>query len=123
MKDEMYGWFMPSETKCKSGAPGDIKEVLRIALNKWRDEYGKPIHIVSGYRSPAYNKKVGGSPSSLHMQGLAADIRLPSNKYDRDWLLTTSFSVGFTGRGFYRSFIHVDLRDIAGLEPAYWVGS
>jgi hypothetical protein len=31
----------------------------------------------SGYRSPAYNASIGGSPTSLHMQGKAADFDGP----------------------------------------------
>ena len=33
-----------------------------------------PIHISSGYRSPALNAAVGGGISSQHMRGEAADI-------------------------------------------------
>lgn len=33
-----------------------------------------PIHVSSGYRSPAVNGAVGGAPSSQHMRGEAADI-------------------------------------------------
>lgn len=33
-----------------------------------------PIHVSSGYRSPAVNGAVGGSPSSQHMHGEAVDI-------------------------------------------------
>lgn len=36
-----------------------------------------PIHINSGYRSPALNAAIGGSGKSAHMQGLAADIVCP----------------------------------------------
>lgn len=39
---------------------------------------GKPIHINSGYRSPAVNRAVGGSPNSAHKFGLAADIICPA---------------------------------------------
>lgn len=45
----------------------NVLEPLRISL-------GKPIRISSGYRSPMLNKAVGGSRSSQHMFGLAADI-------------------------------------------------
>jgi hypothetical protein len=38
---------------------------------------GKPIMINSAYRGPAVNEKVGGSKSSQHMVGCAADIRVP----------------------------------------------
>jgi hypothetical protein len=37
-------------------------------------KYKAKIKLNSAYRSPAVNKKVGGSPSSRHMQGLASDI-------------------------------------------------
>lgn len=38
---------------------------------------GKPVMINSAYRGPAVNEKVGGSKSSQHMIGCAADIRVP----------------------------------------------
>ena len=36
--------------------------------------YGKPIYVNSGYRSEALNKAVGGSKTSQHVLGMAADI-------------------------------------------------
>ena len=42
-------------------------------LQPLRDAKGS-IKISSGYRSPKVNKKVGGSSSSLHCHGCAADI-------------------------------------------------
>jgi hypothetical protein len=46
-----------------------------------------PIQINSGYRSPTVNAAVGGSSSSQHMNGLAADIRplTMSNKELAQW--------------------------------------
>lgn len=46
-------------------------EVVRAVLGN------KPLHIASGYRSPLVNSKVGGSPRSYHMLGLAADFDPP----------------------------------------------
>lgn len=48
-------------------------QLLRDRLCKY---YGKTIHISinSGYRSLKLNKVVGGSKSSAHINGLAADI-------------------------------------------------
>ena len=40
-----------------------------------REHFGKPIHISSGYRSPALNKAVGGSKNSQHVVGQALDIQ------------------------------------------------
>ena len=75
--DPVYGYFMPAETKSKDGAPGDIEDVLQAELNQWREAYGKPIYITSGFRSRAHNRNVGGASNSLHLVGLAADIHLP----------------------------------------------
>jgi zinc D-Ala-D-Ala carboxypeptidase len=38
---------------------------------------GKPIMINSAYRSPEVNAAVGSKPSSQHILGCAADIRVP----------------------------------------------
>ena len=58
--------------------PGDIEiaNMKRLAalLEEVRALVGKPINVSSAYRSPAVNKAVGGSSSSAHMKGLAADI-------------------------------------------------
>lgn len=51
----------------------NITKLSKI-LQQIRDEYGKPIHITSGYRSPAVNKKVGGVFNSDHIYGAAVDI-------------------------------------------------
>lgn len=37
----------------------------------------KPIIVLSGYRSPAVNKAVGGSSTSAHMSGQAVDFICP----------------------------------------------
>lgn len=37
----------------------------------------KPVLISSGYRAPAVNQACGGSPTSAHMYGLAADFTCP----------------------------------------------
>ena len=36
---------------------------------------GEPIIINSGYRSPQFNRKIGGAANSNHLTGCAADIR------------------------------------------------
>ena len=51
-------------------------------LDKVRETYGKPIIVTSGYRPPILNAKVGGSPTSAHKYGLAADIKSKSSLND-----------------------------------------
>ena len=45
-----------------------------------RSRAGRPILINSGYRSPQLNKKIGGVPTSNHLTGCAADIRVDNMK-------------------------------------------
>ena len=47
-------------------------ELVRSALGN------KPIHINSGFRSEAVNRFVGGSVTSVHMLGYAADFTCPN---------------------------------------------
>ena len=49
-------------------------------LEVLRERSGGPIRINSGYRSPQLNKKVGGAPTSNHLTGCAADIRVDNMK-------------------------------------------
>ncbi|MBO5194569.1 MAG: peptidase M15 [Bacteroidales bacterium] len=52
----------------------NIKSLVEDVLQPLRDAYEKPLHINSGYRCPELNSLVGGSPSSQHIKGEAADI-------------------------------------------------
>lgn len=55
---------------------------LSILLQKIRDIYNKPIIITSGYRCEKLNKAVGGSKTSQHRLGQAADIRSVSDSVE-----------------------------------------
>mgnify|MGYP001579234496 CR=1 FL=1 len=50
---------------------------LAGVLEQVRDLLGVPIHINSAYRGPKVNAAVGGSPTSAHMTGQAADFIAP----------------------------------------------
>lgn len=49
-------------------------------LDGVREIYGKPITVNSGYRCPELNKAVGGSATSDHVKGFAADITCSNKK-------------------------------------------
>ena len=55
-------------------------------LQSIRDELHKPIVVTSGFRTPKLNTYVGGSRSSAHLSGLAADITC-KKKEDNEKLL------------------------------------
>ncbi|HEN8711339.1 TPA: peptidase M15 [Pseudomonas putida] len=50
--------------------------LLCDALEQVRALFGLPVIISSGYRSPALNRRIGGSPRSQHLRGLAADFEI-----------------------------------------------
>lgn len=49
-------------------------------LQPLRDALG-PVHVLSGYRPSEVNKMIGGSPTSQHTEGLAADIIVPGKSH------------------------------------------
>jgi hypothetical protein len=74
-----------SETALRMGfdnTPDDeATENLRLLCEKVlqlvRDHYGKGVKVNSAYRSPESNAAVGGSKTSDHCKGQAADIEIP----------------------------------------------
>jgi hypothetical protein len=74
-----------SQTAARKGinntpGPKEIEALTRTAqtMEDVRTILGnKPVLISSGYRSPKLNKAIGGSSTSAHMSGLAADFSCP----------------------------------------------
>ena len=58
-------------------AVANLKLLAEKVLQPIRDHYNKAIRINSGYRSINLNIAVGGSRSSDHCKGYAADIEIP----------------------------------------------
>jgi zinc D-Ala-D-Ala carboxypeptidase len=54
----------------------NLRRLVVNVLQPLRDIVGRPVSINSGYRSPALNRAVGGSTTSQHSHGEAADIRV-----------------------------------------------
>lgn len=82
MKYFSFQEFERSETAYKHGidntapesARKNIAALVDKVLDPLREAWGKPITVTSGYRCPQLNKIVGGSATSHHMRGMAADI-------------------------------------------------
>lgn len=131
--------FLLKEFNCHNGTPPpanfpetirdtiEFLERLRLLLNfklmeitgEWRDV---GITVVSGYRTEAYNKKVGGANQSRHVTGQAADVK-PTIAYDAKFkysdfcklaeIVAKSFPTRPYRMGFYPAkgagaWIHVD---------------
>jgi uncharacterized protein YcbK (DUF882 family) len=73
---------------------------------------GRPLRIVSGYRSPATNQAVGGARNSQHLQGRAADIPVGRATVEQ---AAAAGAVGIGERGGWA--VHVDTRPG---PPARW---
>jgi zinc D-Ala-D-Ala carboxypeptidase len=54
----------------------NLRRLCETALEPLRELVGKPISVNSGLRVPALNKAIGGSSTSAHVRGLAADIEV-----------------------------------------------
>jgi hypothetical protein len=58
-------------------AEAHLKLLCDNILQPVRNHYGKGVKINSAYRSPESNAAVGGSKTSDHCKGMAADIEIP----------------------------------------------
>lgn len=62
----------PGETEI-----GNLRVLCERVLQPVRDHFAKGVKVNSGYRSPEVNAAVGGSKTSDHCRGQAADIEIP----------------------------------------------
>ena len=83
-------------------------------LEKLRDYGGFTVHINSGYRSPSYNRKIGGASKSQHTLGTAADIVVKKNgkTVSAKKICCLCQDLGFKGVAYIsESAVHVDMRN------------
>jgi len=122
--------FTPYWSRVKNGVKNSIPheslwpnivQTLIIA-DEVRHKLGAPMAVTSSYRSPAYNKAVGGAPASLHLRFNALDLSCSSPAKAaaiadslRGKVFANPTSGGGTfifagGIGTYPSFVHIDTR-------------
>lgn len=105
------------EEEFRSKGDGSVRLEARLV---WHLELlrarkgGRPLRIISGYRDPAHNKRVGGATQSRHLHGDAADI--PAGYAT----VEDARAVGFTGIGRRGPWaVHVDMRPGPRREWSY----
>jgi uncharacterized protein YcbK (DUF882 family) len=113
--------FSISEFNCKDGSKMPSEVYLNIVklvgqLQFLRDYTGRAITVNSAYRSPEHNSKIGGSLSSQHLLGKAADITIEGLKPAEVYrLIDELIDMGLMlqgGLGLYekKGFVHYDIR-------------
>lgn len=119
--------FKLTEFNCNDAAKTPVPEAIRgnvqqvmEQLEVLRAELGKSISVNSGYRTVEHNKAVGGESNSLHLCGMAADIRAdgitPSTVHSTIEKLIAAGKMKQGGLGIYNTFVHYDIRG----EKARW---
>ena len=92
-----------------------ILNVLHLARNLQvlRSHVNKRTTISSGYRTPVYNKSVGGKSRSKHLKAEAGDIVIkgmtPKEVYDTILELIAMGKMDDGGLSLYDTFVHYDI--------------
>lgn len=107
--------FKVKEFACKDGSDTILIDVgfVQTHLQDIRTHFGVPVTINSGYRTPTYNKKVGGAKNSYHVKGRAFDIVVKGHIPEE--VARYAQKLGINGIIQYNSFVHIDSR-----ESKYW---
>lgn len=103
----------PNGLRFRDPAQDHLHPDLKAALAGTSAEFGRDLKINSGYRDPAYNRKVGGAKSSYHTRGQAADVDLSGlSPVERQKFVAEMTQRGAGGFITYdgNDSIHVDMR-------------
>ncbi|MBN1311986.1 MAG: peptidoglycan-binding protein [Anaerolineae bacterium] len=105
--------------KVSSSAVKENVRRLMWKLEALRKKAGNsPVNINSGFRNTTCNTSVGGASNSMHLYGVAADIRVSGKTpYQVQALAKTC---GFSGIGRYTTFVHVDSRMEYPYGSQFW---
>ena len=118
--------FQVRELRCRDGSDTVmVDETLTVVLQCIREHFGKSVTITSGYRTAAHNAAVGGTKSSQHLLGRAADIRVQGVSVEDVATYAESLMPDWGGVGRYpvkagraTGWVHMDTRT----DKARWRG-
>ena len=68
--------FSPAEIACRGTGSIRVHEEALDRLQALRERLGKPLIVLSAYRSVQHNRAIGGAPRSKHHDGTAFDIAM-----------------------------------------------
>ena len=108
-------------------AEAHIVELVDILLDPLREAWGGPLIVTSGYRCPELNRAVGGSATSAHTAGWAADLVPDSDdprgvqglvNFTAEWLTATGlpFDQMIDERSGGSRWLHIGIRNLKGRQ-------
>lgn len=116
-----YPNFDETEFRCSETGECRMTADFMRRLQALRDEYGKPLTITSGYRSPNHSIETSKQQPGVHTRGLACDIGVSG--HDAYEILKLALKHGFTGIGIKQKgsgrFLHLDTFT-GGPRPNIW---
>ncbi len=94
------------------GASREYRRLCLLYLEPLRDRFGE-VAVISGHRSVAHNRAVGGVTGSYHLyvagrHGVAADVRCAEGNPHEWRRFLEPLQPG--GLGVYTTHVHVDTR-------------
>lgn len=96
------------EVVCKCKCGHTLTTSFFNTMNDFREEYGKPMIILSGARCLDHNKKVAGAPNSSHIEGRAVDVeRTPALEKFCTEANLERFGLYMEDLAFTKSWIHL----------------
>lgn len=119
MRVQLTDNFYLDEFTCKDESDISqevLKNIIELADNMQdiRDTLKASITVNSGYRSPDYNKSIGGAKRSQHLLGIACDFTVKGYTPNEVADLVESLMIGGHivngGLGRYNNFTHYDIR-------------
>lgn len=95
-----------------AAARANLQRLTAEVLDPLREALGRPLHVSSGYRSPAVNRAVGGVPGSHHQMGRAADVKADGVPAAELMRLAVELDLPFDTALLYeaKSHLHIDQR-------------
>ena len=103
-------YFNRGEFECSHTHTCEMDQEFIDQLNILREEFGKPLTINSGYRSPEHPIEYVKQTPGAHASGKACDISIARG--DALKLIEIALKLGFTGFGINQKgssrFIHLD---------------
>lgn len=95
-----------------------MKWSLVSKLDSIRSTIGRPMVVISGYRTLEHNAEVGGVDSSAHTEGYAADIACRDSRL-RLLIIQAALNIGISRIGIGSSFIHLDTDPTKPVQVAW----